>query len=167
VRKFQRLILALPIESVTLLIPSNSYAMKAKSTVMKKSLSATLIALCGMSCLSAVAAPAPAKPDPALVARYQADPNLLKAKIAECKKKDDFTAIITDVSCVSADEVGRIATRQSLASKCDGSETFVYIPADLKGPAKEAYLRKHTPSDAALKTCNQTKEQWLQGYLKK
>lgn len=106
-----------------------------------------------------------AKPDPGLVARYEANPKELTDKLSEYKAKTDPVTFLTDVSCVSAEEVLKRRERKNLASKCSGAETFVFVPNGLKGKELEAYLLKRTPSDAAIKDCGQTKEQWMQAYL--
>lgn len=106
-----------------------------------------------------------AKPDPSLVARYEANNGELLAKMAECKKKGDLAAILTDVTCMSADEVMKRRTRQQLASKCRVGSTFVFVPRELKGTELEKYLLKHAPSDEALRNCGQSKDEWLKYNL--
>lgn len=66
---------------------------------------------------SALAAPAPAKPDPALVQRYTDNPGDRDAKIAECKKRNNLVKIMTDVECVSADEAYKAQQRKALQPK--------------------------------------------------
>lgn len=115
--------------------------------------------------LSSFAEQVTAKPDPNLIARYEANPKELETKLAECKSKNDPVSFLTNVSCVSAEEVLMRRERKNLASKCSGVETFVFVPNGLKGKELETFLLKRAPSDAVLKDCGQTKEQWMQEYL--
>jgi hypothetical protein len=110
---------------------------------------------------SATAAPS-AQPDSALVARYEANESEFKAKVAECRAKKDLAEVLTDVGCMSAQEVSRKESKANLAIHCRVADLYVTVPPGLSDDAIRSYLQNNTPSEDALKRCNRSKEQWLQ-----
>lgn len=111
--------------------------------------------------INASAATETAKPDPSLVARYEKNNAELKAKLAECNSRKDIALVLADVQCISAQEAINRHQRKVLTSKCNSSDTFVFVPATLNGGDLEAYLIKHAPSEEALRRCNLTKDLWV------
>ncbi|WP_320534403.1 hypothetical protein [Robbsia andropogonis] len=57
---------------------------------------------------------------------------------------------------------------QGIESKCDGTETFVFIPAGVdKYRFLAQYEQEHKgPSDAELERCGLTRDQWRASVLK-
>jgi hypothetical protein len=59
-------------------------------------------------------------------------------------------------------------TQAILGSSCDGTETFVFVPP---GADRQKYLADYVqthkgPSDADLKRCNLTRDQWRAQVVK-
>jgi hypothetical protein len=119
------------------------------------------VALAAIGIQSANAGPSTAKPDPARVKYYTDNVDARNAKLTECKSRNDLVAILTDVECVSADQVIRAKHQAMLTSKCNAADTFVYVSPNLNAIQRSKYLEAHMPSDEALSRCGLTKGQWL------
>jgi Ni/Co efflux regulator RcnB len=82
-----------------------------------KQLILSVVAVAAIGIPAANAAPATAKPDPALVQRYTDSVADRDAKLAECKRRNDLVKILTDVECVSADEAYKASQRKADQAK--------------------------------------------------
>jgi hypothetical protein len=106
-----------------------------------------------------------AKPDAALVERYESNKSEHLAKVAECRKMKDAAQVLTDVSCMSAQEVSKRNRTRNLQNKCRVMELASSPPRGLKDGELEQYLNEHSPKQDALERCGKSKEQWVREEL--